>query len=77
LEKKINNRIEELEDEFEIYLTTALGFFNRKNLSRAKENLLQAKQIKTTEQLKKLEDAIEQKLEKSKKKKGYITLTDD
>jgi len=76
--KNINNRIEELENEFEIYLTIALNYFNKKNLSKARENLLKAKQIKTTERLKELEDIIEQKLlEKSKKKKGYIILTDD
>jgi hypothetical protein len=77
LEKRINHRIEELDKEFEIYLTSALDFFNRKKLSKARENLLQDKQIKTTEQLKELEDVIEKKMGKSKKKKDDLTLTDD
>jgi len=79
LEKKINHRIGELEKEFERYLTAALDYFNKKNLSKAEENISLAKQIKTTERLKELEDVIERKRERSKKKrveKDKI-LTDD
>jgi len=62
LEKKINHRIEELENEFNEYYTASLDYFYKKNLPKAYENILKAKKIKITEELTELENVVFQKL---------------
>jgi serine/threonine protein kinase len=79
LEEKVTRRIKELEAEFKKHFTSAWELYKNKEYLKARESLLQAKEIKTTEDLIFLEKRIEEEAQKSgwKKKKKGITLIDD
>lgn len=57
LEEKITNRIES-DKKFDKYLVSARNYFKRKNFSKARENILLAKKIKTTPELITFEEEV-------------------